>query len=373
MSRSYSVTVASALLALASMTASARADGMGGSIKDAPPAPEVYQWDGLSIGVGIGAGRVGTSVSVDANKTSTFSKCKKKILVEPPKDIIKCQKLDIYNLQHQYQSCQNGYTRIFESGWKCRRLLEKNPDSQNRCENHYNPIVVGHTDPTYRDGECETLGEGDWESYDPSHKYASADFNDDEWHWFGTLQVGYDRLLNNRILIGAFADIDFYIDGDRSSSTYSNGALISSNFNLDNVWSVGGKVGLLVSPRLAFYAVGGYSEARVDGSITADFYGKSVTAELDDKMRGWFIGGGGELKLQRNVSLRLEYRYTRFDDESISASNPFSHSWEDCHKYYNVSGEVGLNANYDMDIHSVRAALVIKLGDVHDSPVESLK
>lgn len=366
MSRSYSVTVASALLALASMTASARADGMGGSIKDAPPAPEVYQWDGLSIGVGIGAGRVGTSVSVDANKTSTFSKCKKKI----PTGYQECR---CPGSDHTWTSSIETIQTVSQSSRREDDDDEGGNNGPRICKDKFKKIIPPICVPQYRPGECETLGEGDWESYDPSHKYASADFNDDEWHWFGTLQVGYDRLLNNRILIGAFADIDFYIDGDRSSSTYSNGALISSNFNLDNVWSVGGKVGLLVSPRLAFYAVGGYSEARVDGSITADFYGKSVTAELDDKMRGWFIGGGGELKLQRNVSLRLEYRYTRFDDESISASNPFSHSWEDCHKYYNVSGEVGLNANYDMDIHSVRAALVIKLGDVHDRPVESLK
>ncbi len=312
MSRLFGVFVASAL-AFAAMTVSAMADGMGGSIKDAPPAPEVYQWNGLSLAVGIGAGRTDTSVSVDAHKQAEKQHC---------------------HFHYGYYDCS-----AYSNNWY---------------------TVAG-----------------------PWSKNIASVFEEDDWKGFGTLQVAYDRLIHDRILIGAFADIDFYIDGESAFSEkyYHGSAQIDGNFDLNNVWSVGGKLGFLVTPRVLLFGVGGYTEARIDASASASFKWDglpvhTVSMDFPDELRGWFVGGGAELKLRKDVSLRLEYRYSHFGSESVSASGHFVDGpWT----IYGgdvksrIVTDVNSHADLDMDIHSVRAALVLKLGDVHDRPVESLK
>lgn len=325
MSRLFSVFVASTL-AVVAMTVSAMADGMGGSIKDAPPAPEVYQWNGLSVGVGIGAGRTDTSISVDADKTAT-------------KEKRKCEKRHSYGY-HYYYDCDNA----------------------------------------------------DWQYVDSWTKYLDPVFDSDKWNGFGTLQVGYDRLLGSRILVGAFADFDFYVDADRAFSSYDHYGKshkwVDGDLELKNVWSVGGRLGFLVTPRVLLYGVGGYTEAGLDGTASASFKWDgnpthTVSMNLPDELKGYFVGGGAELKIHKNVSLKLEYRYSNFGTESTSAHSEANgypsgcgsaNYWSDRYCYqHRVNTELNARSDLDMDIHSVRAALVLKLGDVHDRPVESLK
>lgn len=62
-------------------TSSVLADGYyAGSIKDAAPvpAPEIYQWDGLSVGVGVGVGRFDQDGSAKAWRKDEVDKLKKK-------------------------------------------------------------------------------------------------------------------------------------------------------------------------------------------------------------------------------------------------------------------------------------------------------
>lgn len=299
------------MLALASVEA--KADGYSGSIKDAPPAPEVYQWNGLSVGVGIGVGLLDRSVSVEADKRAKKEYC------------------------------------------------------------HYH----------YGSYNCSPASSG-WHDYDgPWNKAIESAFGDDNWNGFGTLQVGYDRLLGDRILVGAFADFDFYVDADSAFSSYEkygkSHAWIDGDVDLKNVWSVGGRLGFLVTPRVLLYGVGGYTEARVDGTASATFKwdgnpAHTVSMELPDEMKGYFVGGGAELKLDKNLSLKLEYRYSHFGSEGVSAGNKFTDTSSCyCDYLYRVKTDINAGTDIDMDIHSVRAALVFKLGDLHDRGYEPLK
>lgn len=314
--REYRVAISSAILVVAGSTA-ANSGGYSGSIKDAPPPAEVYQWNGLSVGVGLGAGLLDRSVSVDAEKTA----------------------------EKKHQECYYSYYY----GWSC----------------------------------------SPWETVRTWESAASSTFNNDDWQWFGTLQVGYDRLIHDRLLVGAFADIDFYMDGDSGFSAYErhygSHSWIDGDFNLDNVWSVGGRLGFLVSPRLLVYGVGGYTQARIDGTANATFQwgdGPAHTVSMDfpDELQGWFVGGGAEVKIHKNVSLKFEYRYSRFGTETVSAHGEFpgtAHGYYSCnyHCYdaYKVDTEIDAKASIDADIHSARVALVLRLDDLHDRHHEPLK
>jgi outer membrane immunogenic protein len=48
-----------------------------------------------------------------------------------------------------------------------------------------------------------------WANYGPSHTDSFQSlFSDDETKGFGTIQIGYDRLIQSHLLVGAFADVD---------------------------------------------------------------------------------------------------------------------------------------------------------------------
>lgn len=311
MSVFHGVGIFSAVVLVASAVG-AKAGGYG-SIKDAPPPPEVYQWNGLSVGAGIGAGRIGYDFDVSARCSERFD--------------------DMYDIQ---------------------RVVSVESFARPRCP-------------------------------PPVHK----SFGDDDWNVFGTVQVAYDRLIHDRILIGAFADFDFYPDGDSTFSSGGRGGgpgpgptllfapppspTISGNLDLDNVWSVGLRLGYLVTPRVLLYGVGGYTQAQVEGSVTANLGpAGSVTAAFDDNMSGWFIGAGAELKLRKDVSLKFEYRYADYGNNKF-AETAGGFAVARCFDYCAPAHTTSVDGDLDLTIHTARVVLVLKLGDMHERAPAPLK
>jgi len=190
--------------------------------------------------------------------------------------------------------------------------------------------------------------------------------SDDEWQGFGTVLTGYDQVLAPGILVGAFADFDFGGDTGFAMSEEASGPVldgtIKENLELDTVWSVGLRLGFLLTPQMLIYANGGYTEARLDGTVTLQqMANPPVTKDFfPDDLHGYFVGGGTEYmfyQTQNNrggFSLKLEYRYADYDSESVEAS------------FQVAAGASGLVTDTDIvdidSIHSIRAALVWKLG-----------
>ncbi len=296
------------------------ADGVEGSLKDgpAPLPPEEYVWNGLYVGVGLGAGSFDHDVDVDASKTKTLKKRSKK-----------CKHDDYY-------------------------------------KDHVHDCDWSSIDPIYA----------------PDPKVKSAHFSNDDWDVFGTVKLGYDRLIHNRFLIGAFVDFDFYNDADSSFSEpwikHYGGhkkqiGSIDGGIDLDHVWSVGGRLGVLVTPRILLYGVGGYSEASLDGDVNVKFkHGPTLPLAAPDELQGYFLGGGGEIKLHKNVSLQFEYRWTDLDGDSASASASDYDTWIKHCKEFKLTKDYDARADFDGDIQSIRAVLVMKFGE-HERPVEPLK
>ena len=210
------------------------------------------------------------------------------------------------------------------------------------------------------------------------HDAISGSMNDDAWKVFGTVQVGYDRLISDRILIGAFADYDFYPDGDESSFGSTKHASLSGDLHRDGVWTVGGRLGVLVRPDLLVYGLGGFSRMNQNGEVTAAFDGPgypklptSVTLKAGD-LDGWTVGGGIETKLDRidkRLSLKFEYRYSQFEGDSGKGYD--SKYAYDCWGVH-IAKE---KARFDIDdatVQSVRAVLVWKL-QADATPIEPLK
>lgn len=226
------------------------------------------------------------------------------------------------------------------------------------------------------DGEC--IDPGQWKPDDDYYSYEySKDIHvgDDEWNIFGTVQVGIDHQIGQRFVIGAFADYDLYSDSGSNFNVpwtnymvtdYGVGSL-SGNVELSSVWSVGGRIGILVTPRFLLYGLGGYTQANVDANLAFNIYDnngtETLSVNLPDELHGYFVGAGGEIKLRNNLSFKVEYRYSDFDNETARVSNIDQESEVACGCYEERTTWVrSVNAELDAELHSVRAVLVYRLG-----------
>src|SRR5262245_20595794 len=106
---------------------------------------------------------------------------------------------------------------------------------------------------------------------------------------FGTVVVGYDHQLGGGLVAGVFADFDFT---DASANVG-----ILGNVDQTYAFSVGGRIGGLVTPKTLLYATGGYTQVELEGG-------------LNGAAGGYFVGAGIEQMLRDNWSLKLEYRYS---------------------------------------------------------------
>lgn len=138
--------------------------------------------------------------------------------------------------------------------------------------------------------------------------------------WIGTVQGGCDyqfALGTYQLVIGAFGDYNW---SDMKGDFTGNGGRVgleSGREKVDNFWSVGGRIGWLITPAVLTYFSGGYTEAHRTGVGT---YLNAVNVPVGFGLRGgstqgWFLGSGIEYQLGwiPNVTIKTEYRFSEFD------------------------------------------------------------
>ena len=136
--------------------------------------------------------------------------------------------------------------------------------------------------------------------------------------WFGTVQGGCDYQFalggNWQVVVGAFADYDFAdIKGQLNLPI---GPFVGQEKMTDK-WSVGGRIGLLVTPQLLTYFSGGYTEAKYAGVNFDAFVGPVIIPGAGQYWnsqwyKGWFLGSGYEYALSFLPGLywKTEYRFS---------------------------------------------------------------
>jgi outer membrane immunogenic protein len=96
------------------------------------------------------------------------------------------------------------------------------------------------------------------------------------------------------------------------------GTALTLDQHLEWFGTVRGRVGVLATPRVLFYATGGlaYGSIKTTGAL-AGFNGNGVAVasigSSSDVRFGWTVGAGIEGKLDHNWSAKLEYLYMDFD------------------------------------------------------------
>lgn len=130
------------------------------------------------------------------------------------------------------------------------------------------------------------------------------------------LGLGCDYIYQN-LLIGLFGDYTF--QDDKFTSVFG-GTTMKIPFG--NEWSVGGRLGWLVTPRTNLYVLGAYTGVQ-DNTLTMTAGETSLSEALGNR-RGGTVGGGFEILVAPNASLSLEYRHTAFGSNTASGLIPMT-------------------------------------------------
>jgi outer membrane immunogenic protein len=152
-------------------------------------------------------------------------------------------------------------------------------------------------------------------TWDRSHLEVGDDFV------FGTVTMGYDWQHTN-FLFGVFGDFDF---GNNNNASFDH-RFLRRELDIDNIWSVGGRVGILTTPATLWYVSGGWAQADIDSS--ARRHNGDRVFSFDDTLNGFFVGAGIDTRLHNNWFLRLEYRFTQFDDNNFRVHEFDNHDVE---------------------------------------------
>lgn len=130
----------------------------------------------------------------------------------------------------------------------------------------------------------------------------------------GSVFVGGDYQISDRVLVGALGDLTW--PGMQSVLTAGGAISATVTTHTDMAWTVGGRVGYLITPSALLYALAGYTN---QGFSTLGFAGNGATVfSSNDRLSGITVGPGLEFTIAKGWSTRLEYRYSSFETRTLA-------------------------------------------------------
>jgi outer membrane immunogenic protein len=149
--------------------------------------------------------------------------------------------------------------------------------------------------------------------------------------WFGQGQVGCDyqfrlplfSFLSPEVVIGAFGDYEGgSIQGSNSFPSFPG---VTGQEKETSTWAVGGRAGVLVTPRFLTYFDGGFTQARFNGvnyNLAIAGGGPSGISLASQNYNGWFLGSGFEYAFDwlpiPGLFLKTEYRYSQYGGNGVN-------------------------------------------------------
>jgi outer membrane immunogenic protein len=143
--------------------------------------------------------------------------------------------------------------------------------------------------------------------------------------WFGQGQGGCDYqftapIFNVPAVIGLFGD---YAGGDIDGRADFPGVVGGERES--GTWSVGGRAGALLTPRILTFFDGGFTQAHFDGvsyNLAIAGGGPVGLSLAAQTYNGWFMGSGFEYSFDwlpiHGLFLKTEYRYAQYGGNGVS-------------------------------------------------------
>jgi outer membrane immunogenic protein len=143
--------------------------------------------------------------------------------------------------------------------------------------------------------------------------------------WFGQGQAGCDYQFTApyfgvQTVIGAFGD---YEGGSIQGSNSFPG--VTGQEKETSTWAVGGRAGVLVTPRFLTYFDGGFTQAHFNGvnyNLAIAGGGPTGLSLSSQNYNGWFLGSGFEYAFDwlpiNGLFLKTEYRYSQYGGNGVN-------------------------------------------------------
>lgn len=194
---------------------------------------------------------------------------------------------------------------------------------------------------------------------DHGFTYLAPSYSKDSGSFLFGLQAGYNHQLNQNVVLGAEADINFARLKSREGSSFSYNGSGVGHYNYDVgtkiKWygTLRGRVGFLPTERLMVYGTGGlaFADVKTAGSDLA-IENNAVWnsgGSTSDVRWGWTLGAGTEYALTSNLTAKLEYSYVSLSsDKNRVGAGVFSNNYG------------GFLIKDDPSFHAVKAGLNYK-------------
>ncbi len=168
--------------------------------------------------------------------------------------------------------------------------------------------------------------------------------------YFGTVGAGCDYQFGGNFVVGAFGDYDF--SSIKGQMDQQNGNRTGTE-KMSSTWSVGGRIGYLITPNLLTYFSGGYTESTFDRVNMAGFLAPADLYLDKQTYKGWFLGAGDEYALSFLPGLfwKTEYRFSEFDVKynplySIATNLPNGDSFDSKKYTHTIRSELVYRFNW---------------------------
>jgi outer membrane immunogenic protein len=120
-------------------------------------------------------------------------------------------------------------------------------------------------------------------------------------------QFGY--VLVGAEVTGAYTDLE-----ETRIGPFAGGPLNRFKINSADVYTLTGRLGY-VHDKFLFYGKGGYANAGVDVSAISP----TTTVSTNQRMNGWTVGGGVEMRLYSEILFGIEYNFIDFPGDRFTA------------------------------------------------------
>lgn len=159
------------------------------------------------------------------------------------------------------------------------------------------------------------------------------------------IHVGCDYRVSPNTVVGVEADWEWAgLSGSQSNIVdvvNFPASFYTHKTEIDGMGSLRLRAGFLMPPDLLVYGTAGWAIADTEHSL--GFVGSPPFLKYSEIRHGWTVGGGVEGYVLPNVTMRLEYRFTRLEDGLVLAPA--------------VNARDKLN---DTDVHAIRLGLTFR-------------
>ncbi|MCB1526148.1 MAG: porin family protein [Hyphomicrobiaceae bacterium] len=127
--------------------------------------------------------------------------------------------------------------------------------------------------------------------------------------FIGGVQFGLQRQFG-RFVAGVEVGYSFQdLSETKQLPTSFNGSPMPLSMEVDDLWTVAGRLGI-TNDKLLVYAKAGYASANVSASTSFGFDPKVTT---DDREHGYLLGAGLEYAIRDNITVGVDYSYVNLD------------------------------------------------------------